>query len=123
MIYSGGFFGELDKASMTWIRNANPADLTGVKRQFEDSRISEMLFRYRARNFHASLSDTEKERWETFRLQRIRQGEEGRGLGLASYRSLIEDLRGDPDCSPKRGAILDQLEAWSDRIMMDCSAP
>jgi exodeoxyribonuclease-1 len=123
MIYSGGFFGELDKASMTWIRNANPADLTGVKRQFEDSRISEMLFRYRARNFHASLSDTEKERWETFRLQRIRQGEEGRGLGLASYRSLIEDLRGDPDCSPERGAILDQLEAWSDRIMMDCSAP
>ncbi|MCK5919672.1 MAG: hypothetical protein KAG66_01940, partial [Methylococcales bacterium] len=101
--------------------DANPADLAGVSRQFEDSRLSEMLFRYRARNFPASLSNTERERWETFRRQRIRQGGDGRGLSLTRYRSLIEDLRGGSDCSPERGVILDQLEAWSDRLMIGSS--
>ena len=58
-----GFFGHGDKSTMDLVR-ATPADLLGEREfAFTDSRLPEMLFRYRARNWPHTLSEAEQKRW------------------------------------------------------------
>jgi len=44
---------------------------------FDDPRLLELLFRYRARNFPASLTDLEAARWEAHRAARLFDGADG----------------------------------------------
>ena len=60
MLYSGGFFSQHDKRAMEQVRACSPDELAASSFPFEDSRLPEMLFRYRARNFPQSLSSDER---------------------------------------------------------------
>ena len=71
MLYSGGFFSPADKAKMEMIRNTAPHNLAGLELNFDDARLPEMLFRYRARNYPNTLSDTENRKWAQFCQQRL----------------------------------------------------
>ena len=51
MLYSGGFFSDADKRIMEQVRDSSPDELREQAFPFEDARLPEMLFRYRARNF------------------------------------------------------------------------
>lgn len=71
MIYSGGFFSEADRSLMAMVRAAKVADLGRLDLPFQDSRLNELLFRYRARNYKETLSDNEIVEWEKFRQLRL----------------------------------------------------
>ena len=71
MIYSGGFFSDNDKKLMSLIRNTDASDLPRLDLPFKDSRLKEMLFRYRARNYPATLREEEQQDWQEFRKQRL----------------------------------------------------
>jgi len=73
MIYSGGFFSENDKQLMQLVRNTPPADLPRLDLPFNDSRLQEMLFRYRARNYPETLREEERQAWEAFRRLRLQE--------------------------------------------------
>lgn len=75
MLYSGGFFSSADKAKMDIIRNTKPHNLAGLDLQFDDPRIKEMLFRYRARNYQETLNDQESIKWREFCQQRLNDPE------------------------------------------------
>lgn len=62
-LYQGGFFGEADKAAMAMIRSSSPEKLAGLPLQFNDPRLAELLFRYRARNYPHTLNEQEWQRW------------------------------------------------------------
>ncbi|PSJ47617.1 exodeoxyribonuclease I [Zobellella endophytica] len=62
-LYQGGFFGEADKAAMAMVRDSKPEVLAGLPLQFNDARLPELLFRYRARNYPHTLSEPEWQRW------------------------------------------------------------
>ena len=51
MLYGGGFFSEHDRRAMDDVRASSPAELASASFPFEDPRLPQMLFRYRARNF------------------------------------------------------------------------
>ena len=70
MLYQGGFFGPNDKTLMEQVREASPNKLKQFEGRFEDSRLDEMLFRYRARNFLDTLSEDERQRWNSYRKER-----------------------------------------------------
>jgi len=108
MLYQGGFFSAADKEVMAAIQQAQVADLGRFESQFKDSRLPEMLFRYRARNFPDSLSDQENLRWDDFRRENLGQ------TGLIQSRiDEIAALR-----SAGRGAkSLDELESYLQRLM------
>ncbi|MGB5397523.1 MAG: exodeoxyribonuclease I, partial [Gammaproteobacteria bacterium] len=55
-LYSGGFFSDADNARMDTIRNSRAEDLASLNLSFDDKRLPEMLFRYRARNYPHTLS-------------------------------------------------------------------
>lgn len=59
-----GFFNDNDKNTMELVRKATPEQLASTHFNFVDKRLSELLFRYRARNFPASLLPEEQRRWQ-----------------------------------------------------------
>lgn len=70
-LYSGAFFSDQDRSNMNIIRQTAPEQLAGLALNFADERLPEMLFRYRARNYPATLNDAELQRWRAFCQQRL----------------------------------------------------
>ena len=73
----GGFVGNADRRKLDSLRMEKPAALASMRPSFEDERLSELLFRYRARNFPQTLSEDERELWEAHRAARLFEGEGG----------------------------------------------
>lgn len=61
-IYNG-FFSPSDRSTMDIIRETPPQNLPALDLSFEDKRMKELFFRYKARNFPATLSYDEQQRW------------------------------------------------------------
>lgn len=111
MIYSGGFFSNRDKARMAEIRSSTPADLSHFKADFDDVRLPEMLFRYRARNFPGTLSLDESQRWQEFCTERFSKAG-GALLTLDSFIEKIHTLQAEWGAN---NPILKQLQAFADK--------
>jgi exodeoxyribonuclease-1 len=63
---------------MQEVLTADAATLAGRVFSFEDARLPDLLFRYRARNFPDSLSAEEREEWLQFCREKCLSGEHGR---------------------------------------------
>jgi exodeoxyribonuclease-1 len=116
MIYSGDFFSSQDRALMDKIRATTPALLGRLPWPFKDARLGEMLFRYRARNYPATLSVDENRRWQTARLARLNRPADDRQLNPERFRLEISAARQAHAEDRHAQAILDQLEAWGATI-------
>ncbi len=99
-LYSGGFFSNADRVKMEILRASPPEKLKGLELEYDDPRIPEMLFRYRARNYPETLSPSEKGKWEAFCESR---------RDVQAYLERIKALR----LAGRNPAILDALEAWA----------
>jgi len=108
MLYGGGFFSAIDNENMQQIRNAAPAQLAGLDLPFDDQRLEEMLFRYRARNYPETLSNEEQNRWLAHRKAWLEKGE-GNRLDLNSYFDRIDELVSDETLSEDQQELLAQL--------------
>ena len=116
MIYSGGFFNHADKAKLARLREMKPEQLALTHPQFDDPRLSEMLFRYRARNYPQTLTFEEQARWEEFRLNRLTVKTPGGGLVLEEYQQLLAQLAVNADIKPRDRDIIVQLQAWGRQL-------
>jgi len=116
MIYSGDFFSHQDRRLLDKVRASAPEMLGRDPWPFQDARLPEMLFRYRARNFPATLSQDENRRWQADRLARLRRPADDRQLDPERYRLEISTARQAYATDRRAQTILDQLEAWGDEI-------
>lgn len=73
----GGFVGNADRRRLNQLRALSPAELAHSRTGFDDDRLEEILFRYRARNFPETLSPEDAERWEAHRVAWLLEGEGG----------------------------------------------
>ncbi len=73
----GGFVGNGDRRRLNDLRAMTPEQLTSAHPAFDDARLPELLFRYRARNFPDGLTDDEAARWEAHRAERLFDGAGG----------------------------------------------
>lgn len=80
-----GFIGDRDRRLCEQVRAADPAQLSQQQWPFDDERLPELLFRYRARNFPDTLNSEEQERWQTFCQQRLSTPEWGAPNTLESF--------------------------------------
>lgn len=139
-LYSGGFFSNRDRSTMNRLRGMSGSELADFSRQldkpsehFDDQRLPEMLFRYRARNFPDSLSVEDADSWENDRVARLnddsvdgRLSIEGFNRELAQARqdltktALESGTRSNAESETSKvssGQILDQVEAWVSGLM------
>ncbi|MEL7043835.1 MAG: exodeoxyribonuclease I, partial [Pseudomonadota bacterium] len=116
-LYGGGFLPREDREKLDRLVSLGPDELAGESPVFEDQRLEEMLFRYRARNYPQTLNADDRERWEAFRFARL-SGDEGRGPGLEAFQSEIEARLAGPELSPRDREILTQLQSWGDELLV-----
>ncbi len=116
MLYSGGFFNDSDKSEMSRISSLDPQGLTNLRPQFQDNRLSEMLFRFRSRNYPDTLSQAETRRWDTYRAIRIHEPVGNGSIQFKEFCEIIREKRTDPTLDDQQKKILDELEAWGDEV-------
>ena len=121
MLYAGGFFSAADKRLMNRIRQMTATDLANESAQlataFNDARLPEMLFRYRARNFPHSLSAPEQQAWRDFCRHRLtRSGDvPGAGPDLENFDELLAELQG-AGLNDSKIKLLGDLQHWRDEV-------
>jgi exodeoxyribonuclease I len=96
----GGFIGNNDRRRLTQLITLAPDKLAEARTGFEDERLEELVFRYKARNFPDILNDDEQERWYEHCTARLQEGEGGARSLEAFYAQLNElsktaDARGN----------------------------
>ena len=91
-LYSGGFFSNVDKKAMTQIRTTPPEKLAILPR-YEDARIPEMLFRYRARNYPNTLTADEWQKWHQFCISQLTNPQASMSILLDDYFQQLETLK------------------------------
>ena len=102
-----GFIGERDRRLCEQVRRAEPHRLAKDAWPFDDGRLPELLFRYRARNFATTLSEEEQQRWRTFCQQRLQQPEYGAPNTLGQFTQALDAIFDGLD--PAQQGI---LQAW-----------
>jgi exodeoxyribonuclease-1 len=111
MIYSGGFFSNSDKAMMTRIRQAKPEKLSEFAADFDDVRLPEMLFRYRARNYPHTLSREDVQLWQQYCCDKLTGVLANGGLTLEQFTTKITLMREEPNANQ---GILNELAAYAE---------
>lgn len=107
-----GFLGDTDKKLCAQVRSSPPALLATAQFAFRDSRLTELLFRYRARNWPESLLPTEAARWDDYRRQRLLTDAGVSEVSLADYHAQIAELRLAHADAGDKLVLLDQLDDW-----------
>jgi len=84
----GGFIGTNDRRLLEQLRSLKPEQLATNQAPFQDPRLDELLFRYRARNFPTTLSTEEAQQWEEHRAARLYEG----ASGARTIEMLFEEI-------------------------------
>lgn len=87
----GGFISNNDRRTLNDLRNMNPVQLAAAQPHFQDARLPELIFRYRARNFPESLSTEEQAQWEEHRVACLIKGE-NKHRTVVDYFNQIDQL-------------------------------
>jgi exodeoxyribonuclease-1 len=104
-----GFVGDRDRRLCEQVRTADPAQLAQQQWPFDDERLPELLFRYRARNFPDTLNDEERERWRLFCQQRLSAPEWGAPNTLQAFNEATVELLASATSVQRQ-----VLNEWSD---------
>ncbi|MEB0208437.1 exodeoxyribonuclease I [Pseudomonas sp. CCC3.1] len=87
-----GFLGDRDRRLCEQVRMSDPEQLAKDAWPFDDERLPELLFRYRARNFAYTLSAEEQARWQLFCQQRLTDPALGAPLTLSQFTEAADAL-------------------------------
>jgi len=107
----GGFVGASDRNRLQRLRAMRPEQMAGQRTGFDDARLEELFFRFRARNFPATLDAGEHERWEQYRAARLHTGAGG-ALTVQAFFDRIDALNESADEQGQEilGALYDYAE-------------
>ena len=101
-----GFTPKSDQTKIRLVAAADSASLADLHPNFTDERLDELLFRYKARQYPTSLSESEEERWRKFRRAKLERE-------LPAYLSELSKLASSPAADQ---FILEELQLWAESI-------
>ena len=113
----GGFVGNEDRRRLARLRALPPEELARERPGFDDERLGELLWRYRARNFPETLTPEEHERWEEHRAAVLMEGEGG-GLTFDALFERLDTLgeQADERANERDQAILGAIYDYAESI-------
>ncbi|MBP1125907.1 MULTISPECIES: exodeoxyribonuclease I [Pseudomonas] len=109
-----GFIGDRDRRLCEQVRAAEPAQLARQQWPFDDHRLPELLFRYRARNFADTLSSEEQQRWKLFCQQRLSDAQWGAPNTLEAFNLARRELAFS--ATSIQCQVLDQWQDYVDAL-------
>ena len=74
---------------------------------FHDPRLPDLLLHYKARNFEQTLSEFEHQKWEEYRMSRIKSRQN-------AYIKAIQDIATQPNADRY---ILEELQLWYQSLL------
>nr|WP_298144974.1 exodeoxyribonuclease I [uncultured Pseudomonas sp.] len=111
-----GFIGDRDRRLCEQVRRAEAQQLGREVWPFDDLRLPELLFRYRARNFAASLTEQERQRWQTFCGQRLTHAEYGAPNTLADFQAALQEVL--VSATPGQQAMLGEWRGYAEQLAL-----
>jgi exodeoxyribonuclease-1 len=114
-LYSGGFFSRDDSQRIDTIRNTDVNELNNLHFNFDDSRLDEMLFRFRARNYLTTLDEQELKRWNDFRHEKFSNPATSHRT-MNQFLAEIEQIQQAPDTIGSQLVLLEELLAYAKSI-------
>jgi exodeoxyribonuclease-1 len=116
LLYGGGFFSDADKRKMQQVHDTPPEELGARTWVFEDSRLPEMLFRFRARNYPETLNADEQAQWLEHCRARLSGGEAG-NRSFTEFFAEIARIRAEESPDERGQRILAEVEAFGSELL------
>jgi len=114
-LYSGGFFSRDDAQRIDTIRNTHVDELASLHFNFDDNRLEEMLFRFRARNYPETLSEQEHKQWNDYRHDKFSNPATSHRT-MNQFLAEIEAIRQSPDTIGSQLVLLEELLEYANSI-------
>ncbi len=114
-LYSGGFFSRDDSQRIDTIRNTPVAKLNSLHFNFDDARLEEMLFRFRARNYLETLNNEERKQWNDYRQDKFSNPATSNRT-FNQFLAEIEAIQQSPDTIGSQLALLEELLEYAESI-------
>jgi exodeoxyribonuclease-1 len=113
----GAFIGTEDRRRLDRLRELPPQALAAENPAFDDGRLEELVFRYRARNHPQTLDDEAVQRWLAHCHERLEGGQGGRPT-LAQWLDRIDVLAEDAQTQGDERAqsLLSSLVDWAEHV-------
>jgi len=109
----GGFVNPGDRRTLERLRTLDGAQLAAKRPAFDDPRLDELLFRYRARNWPQTLDEAEQARWQQHCSERLHEGVGG-FTTITQFLERIDELS---EAADERGqALLGELYDYAELI-------
>ncbi len=115
MIYNG-FLNGIDKNLTAEVRAATEVELAEKEFHFVDQRLPELFFRYKARNFPASLNEDEIEKWEKYRTSKLLDNN-SQYLTFNLYFERIQEIASAEGVTARDLNILEDLKYYAESIL------
>jgi exodeoxyribonuclease-1 len=115
-LYSG-FFSDTDRERIATVRRTAPEMLGTLQLSFEDARLPELFFRYRARNWPHTLNPEERQRWEEYRIARLTRKDGGSAITLEEYEARLRVLAENENFGEREMGILEELAEYGAAIL------
>ncbi len=110
----GGFVGNGDRRRLDDLRAMTGEQLASARTGFDDARLEEILFRYRARNFPQTLLAPEQARWLAHRRACLLEG----AGGALTAEALFEKIDAlSEDANEREEEILGALYDWAEVVV------
>ncbi|WP_312568418.1 exodeoxyribonuclease I [Comamonas sp.] len=108
-----GFVNPADRRRLTQLRELNPQELAVDKTGFDDARLAELVFRWRARNWPDSLSAPEVQRWQQRCAAALIEGAGGARTAEQMFAEIdaLQETVDDERTEEILGALYDWAEA------------
>jgi exodeoxyribonuclease-1 len=108
-----GFIGNNDRRTLQNLLSYSAEKLAQAAPQFQDARLNELLFRYRARNFPLTLTEAEQAQWAQWRASRLLEGE-AQALTAEAFFAEIDRLA--ENASERDQEILAALYDYAEQL-------
>lgn len=111
-----GFLSKEDQNKMQQLHQLNPVQLEASPPLFSDDRLNQLLFRFRARNYPASLNEQEMLQWQQYCVERLAEGLDQPPLTLEGFHQELEQSAQEHQHDERAMRILKALYHYAEQL-------
>ena len=115
-LYTRGFPSVADKEWKTKVVMSEPEQLVALQSSAPDEHFAEQLFRYRARNYPATLDENELKRWQQHRKHRFTEESKTPCLSVSECQIELAELSEKYADDNKKLAILSAISRYLEEL-------